>query len=116
MLFASDVWHRSGANRSSTARQVFYAQYSCGVLRSDGTLGCPHLASISTNNSESRAAEGGDKQVSGKRGREGCDCDNAASQRAGCGSEDAGVKAAGVASTVKNRRLAGPLSFAVPAT
>ena len=39
VLFASDVWHRSGPNRSSSARQVFYAQYTAGELRSDGTLG-----------------------------------------------------------------------------
>ena len=118
VLFASDVWHRSGANRSSTARQVFYAQYSCGVLRSDGTLGCPHRASIPA--SESRVADssdgGGDEHVGGKRGREDRDCAEAAGQRASYISENAGVKAAGVASAVKNRRLTGPLSFAVPAT
>jgi hypothetical protein len=37
VLFASDIWHRSGPNRSSKPRQVFYAQYTCGILRSDGS-------------------------------------------------------------------------------
>ena len=42
VLFASDIWHRSGPNRSSQPRQVFYAQYTCGILRSDGSLLGPY--------------------------------------------------------------------------
>jgi hypothetical protein len=42
VLFSSDVWHRSGPNRSDAPRPVFYAQYTCGVLRSDGSLGAQH--------------------------------------------------------------------------
>jgi hypothetical protein len=101
VLFASDVWHRSGANRSTSARQVFYAQYSCGVLRSDGTLACPRLAT-----SEARSADFGEERVSGRRGRG--ECDSAAGPGASCSCED------GVCGGVKIRRLAGPLSFAVP--
>jgi hypothetical protein len=101
VLFASDVWHRSGANRSSSAREVFYAQYSCGVLRSDGTLACPRLAT-----SEARAADVGEERVRGRRGRG--ECDSAAGPGPSCSSEDGGVTPG------KNRRLAGPLSFAVP--
>jgi len=57
VIFASDIWHRSGPNRSSEPRQVFYAQYTHGVLRSDGTLGpSPASRTGSTQNEDEGVA------------------------------------------------------------
>lgn len=72
VLFSSDIWHRSGPNLSPHSRQVFYAQYTYGVLRSDGTLG---PGPSPTEGDGSEPLEGAAR---------------------------------------KSRRLAGPLSFAVP--
>ena len=52
VIFTSDLWHRSGPNRTSTARPVFYAQYTCGVLRSDGVLSARHETSRVDNSSD----------------------------------------------------------------
>jgi len=52
VLFASDIWHRSGPNRSSQPRQVFYAQYTCGILRSDGSSLGPYASSTGGRGSD----------------------------------------------------------------
>ena len=93
VLFASDVWHRSGKNRSAAARQVFYAQYSCGLLRSDGSLGACLRPGDGQGGVESCMVDG--QGVAGRGGEEALPTHRAP----------------------KGARLAGPLCFgvAVPA-
>lgn len=88
VLFASDLWHRSGPNRSSTPRQVFYAQFTCGVLRSDGTLGPSYRAPGLTQEHGGVGSNGGGDDSDVSRGQGG---------------------------PRKCRRLTEPLAFAVPA-
>lgn len=89
VLFASDIWHRSGKNRSTAPRQVFYAQFTCGVLRSDGTLGPSYRAP-------------------------GLPQEQHHQHQPGVGSNGDGDDVSEGGPTRKCRRLSGPLAFAVP--